>query len=278
MTDDVANDLSQAPSSPALNKYFDYTFTRFVRIIEVSSSFSVLWDIRYSFRSGPHHTFSMHLLHMAWEEGKKGGYVCVLSSSFLFYFFYTLCDSWSSAWSKFNILTIAAFNEGPLVCILSLWVIVVMQNIRARPSLPVVDRSFCSYGLLLQMDQIVISTAQKSKGRGQRRGVWVRNNWPRYERVIHSTVNQDGKSWLIGQMSWQLVWAWSPLPAQQNSLLCFYGEVAEQRKSPESHVNMDGFSWHRIDTGEKKQRQATNWAEAPTYMWTINGVILIMLR
>lgn len=144
------------------------------------------------------------------EERKVRRTLCVLSSSF----FYTLCDSWSPAWSKFNILTMAAFNEGPLVCILPLWVIIVMQNIRVggEPCPPFIT---CSRQELLQLrpaasngpdhDFNCSGIKLKPRKRGQRGGVWVRNNRPGYYCVLHSVITMSVLSWLIGLVSRQLV-------------------------------------------------------------------------
>lgn len=139
---------------------------------------------------GQVHIILLACICCIWHERRKEREVrcalCVLSSS-SFFFFYTLCDLWSSAWSKFNILTTAAFNEGPLVCILSLWVIIVMQNIQVggEPCPPFIT---CSRQELLQLRPAASSGADrdfncseiklKPRKRGQRGGVWVRNNQP----------------------------------------------------------------------------------------------------
>lgn len=52
---------------------------------------------------------------------------------------------------------------------------------------------------------------------------------------------------------------------QQTSLLCFYGEVAEQRNTRVSREH--GWIFLTQDRySTKKQRLATNWAEATAYM------------
>lgn len=85
MTDDVANDPSQAPSSPALDKYFDYTFTRFVRIIEVLSSFSDM-------PLGQVHIILLACICYIWHgrRERKGGKTCSVCLKF-FISFFTLC-------------------------------------------------------------------------------------------------------------------------------------------------------------------------------------------
>lgn len=196
--------------------------------------------------------------------------LCVLSSSF---FFYTLCDLWSPAGSKFNILTMAAFNEGPLVCILSLWVIIVMQNIqvRAEPCPPFIT---CSRQELLQLRPAASNRPDhdfncseiklKPRNRGQRGGVWGRDNEPMWA-TLHNywerpvLVNRSDELTACLRHN-HLYW--------KSSLLRFHGDVAEQRNT---RVSQNRYS-------RKKQRLATNLAEASAFMWTISGIILIMLK